>query len=87
MIVNRPFESGELFTRMRGRPLPPLAQDLGYRSWAKYFLKFILGHPAVTCVIPGTRNPEHVRDNLQAGRALLPDATARKRMGLFPKSG
>ena len=69
VIVNRPFAEGALFQRVRGKAVPEWAKDeLGTESWAQYFLKWILGHPAVTVVIPGTRNPKHVMDNLAAAR-------------------
>ena len=80
VVVNRPFAEGSMFRRVKGKPLPPLAGELGCASWAQYFLKWILGHPAVTCAIPGTRNPRHLADNLAAARGPIPDAAARKRM-------
>ena len=80
VIVNRPFAEGALFRKVRGKPLPPWAAELGIGSWAQYFLKWIVGHPAVTCAIPGTGRPEHMRDNLAAGTGPLPDAAARRRM-------
>jgi aryl-alcohol dehydrogenase-like predicted oxidoreductase len=80
VIVNRPFAEGALFSRVRGKPLPAWARDIDCESWAQVFLKFILGHPAVTCVIPGTRNPKHVADNLGAARGRLPDAALRRRI-------
>jgi diketogulonate reductase-like aldo/keto reductase len=80
VIVNRPFAEGAMFSRVRGKPLPGWAGEIDCASWAQVFLKFILGHPAVTCVIPGTRNPKHVADNLGAARGRLPDARLRKRI-------
>jgi diketogulonate reductase-like aldo/keto reductase len=80
VLVNRPFESGELFPRVRDQPLPDWAAELDCRSWGQYFLKFILSHPAVTCVIPATRKPKHLLDNMQAGVGRLPDAATRARM-------
>jgi diketogulonate reductase-like aldo/keto reductase len=81
VLVMRPFEGGELFSRTRGKPLPELARELDCESWAQYFLKFILGHPAVTCPIPATANPRHVADNLRAGFGRFPEEPAlRKRM-------
>ena len=67
VIVNRPFPDGGLFHRVRGRALPSWAAELGCGSWAQLFLKWILAHPAVTCVIPGTSRPEHVADNMRRG--------------------
>lgn len=81
VIVNRPFAEGALFRRVRGQPLPVWAAEFGAATWAQYFLKWIIAHPAVTCVIPGTGRAEHVRDNLAAGRGPLPDAAQRARMG------
>jgi diketogulonate reductase-like aldo/keto reductase len=80
VIANRPFAEGALFRRVKGKPLPPWAAELGIASWAQYFLKWIVSHPAITCAIPGTGRPEHMKDNVGAGRAPLPDAKARKRM-------
>jgi aryl-alcohol dehydrogenase-like predicted oxidoreductase len=80
VLVNRPYEQGALFHRVRGRPLPPWANDYGIASWGQYFLKFILAHPAVTCVIPATGKPRHLEDNMGAGFGRLPDAAARERM-------
>jgi aryl-alcohol dehydrogenase-like predicted oxidoreductase len=80
VIVNPPFAQGELFPRVKGKPLPAWAAELGCASWAQFFLKWILGHPAVSCVIPGTRLVAHLHDNLGAGRGRLPDAAQRVRM-------
>ena len=80
VIINRPFAEGALFRRTKGKPLPPWAADLGIASWGQYFLKWIVGHPAVTCAIPGTGKPEHMTDNLAAGLGVLPDSAARKKM-------
>ena len=80
VIVNRPFAEGALFSRVRGKPLPPWAGEVGCASWAQLFLKWILANPAVTCAIPGTRNARHVEDNLAAGRGALPDAAMRRRI-------
>jgi diketogulonate reductase-like aldo/keto reductase len=83
VIVNRPFAEGAMFARVKGKPLPGWAGEIGCASWAQVFLKFILGHPAVTCVIPGTRNPKHVADNLGAARGKVPDAAMRKRIAAY----
>ena len=71
-LINRPFGGGGLFGRVRGVPLPPWAKDIGAASWAQLFLRYVLAHPAVTCVIPGTGKPAHARDNLAAGLTPLP---------------
>jgi diketogulonate reductase-like aldo/keto reductase len=83
VIANRPFAEGAIFGRVRGKPLPPWAAELGIASWAQYFLKWIVSHPAVTCAIPGTGRPEHMQDNLQAGFGPLPDAAQRARMAQY----
>jgi diketogulonate reductase-like aldo/keto reductase len=83
VLVNRPFAEGGLFRRMRGRPLPGWAADFDCESWAQFFLKWILAHPAVTCVIPATSRPEHLTDNMRAGLGALPDAATRERMVAF----
>ena len=80
VIANRPFAEGAMFRRVRGKPLPPWAAEIGVSSWAQYFLKWIVGHPAITCVIPGTGKPEHVADNVAAGFGALPDEGTRRRM-------
>lgn len=83
VIANRPFAEGALLRQVKGKSLPPWAKELGIESWAQYFLKWIVSHPAVTCTIPGTGNPKHMQDNLVAGRGALPDEGARKRMAEF----
>lgn len=80
VIVNRPFAEGAMFRRVKDRPLPEWAAEAGAASWAQLFLKWILAEPAVTCVIPGTRNPRHVADNLGALMGPLPDAALRRRV-------
>ena len=83
VIANRPFAEGALFRRVKGKPLPDWAKDYGIQSWAQYFLKWIVSHPAMTCAIPGTGNPKHMQDNLGAGLGMLPDESARKRMAAY----
>ena len=80
VLVNRPFAEGALFRRVRGQTLPPWADEIGCRSWAQLFLKWIVAHPAVTCVIPATSRPEHLEDNMQAGAGPLPHAALRGRI-------
>ena len=60
--------------------MPDCAAEIDCASWAQIMLKFVLGHPAVTCVIPGTGHPEHMKDNVQAGLGVYPDAAMLKRM-------
>ncbi len=80
-IINRPFgEGGGLFDKVKGKPLPPWAADLGIESWSAYFLKYIIAHPAVTCVIPATANAAHEADNVKAGVGLMPDEATREKM-------
>jgi aryl-alcohol dehydrogenase-like predicted oxidoreductase len=86
VIANRPFAEGALFRKVRGRALPEWAGEIGVGSWAQYFLKWILGNPAVTCVIPGTGKAEHMADNLAAGRGALPDEKLRQRMAAHYES-
>lgn len=73
VLVNRPYENGKLFSRVKAQPLPEWAKEFDCESWGQFFLKFILAHPAVTCVIPGTSKIKHLKDNLAAGRGSLPD--------------
>jgi diketogulonate reductase-like aldo/keto reductase len=80
VIVNRPFRRGELTRALARHPLPGWAADIGCVSWAQVLLKFIVAHPAVTCAIPATSRVDHVRENLTAARAPLPDEALRKRI-------
>lgn len=80
VMVNRPFENGALFGKVKDRPLPGWAAEFDCESWAQFSLKYILGQPAVTCVIPATSNPRHVVDNMGAGTGRLPDEATRRRM-------
>jgi diketogulonate reductase-like aldo/keto reductase len=79
-LINEPFESGALFSRVQGKPLPDWASEIGVESWAQYFLKYILGHPGVTCAIPATADPAHAKDNMRAAYGPLPDQKQRRRM-------
>lgn len=83
VIVNRPFAEGAMFGRVKGKSLPDWTKEIGCESWAQFFLKWILGHPAVTCVIPGTRNAKHVADNLGAASGALPDEAMRRKMAAY----
>jgi diketogulonate reductase-like aldo/keto reductase len=80
VIVNRPFGGGGLLGSMLGKSLPAWAADIGCETWAQVLLKFVLANPAVTCVIPGTGRPEHMRDNVRAGFGRYPDAALRTKM-------
>jgi len=79
-IVNQPFEQGRLFRKIRGRALPEWATEFDCTSWAQLFLKYLLGDPAITVVIPATDKPDHMADNLKAGDGRLPDAAQRERI-------
>lgn len=85
VIINQPYESGSLFRAVKDKELPAWAKDFDCESWGQFFLKFILSHPAVTCVIPGTDNPKHMRDNAGAGIGSLPDENTRERMAALMK--
>jgi diketogulonate reductase-like aldo/keto reductase len=80
VIVNQPFEQGDLFRQVRGKALPDWAAEFDCASWAQLFLKYLLGDPAVTVVIPATNKPEHLADNLKAGYGRLPDAKQREQI-------
>lgn len=80
VLTNRPFTTGNLFERVAGKTLPAWAAEFDCTSWAQFFLKFIVSHPAVTCAIPATANPRHLRDNMGAGLGRLPDEAMRTRM-------
>lgn len=83
VIANRPFREGALFSRVRGKALPGWAGEIGAATWAQFFLKWIISHPAITCAIPGTGKPEHMLDNLAAGTGALPDAAMRAKMSAY----
>ncbi|RVJ75056.1 aldo/keto reductase [Sinorhizobium medicae] len=83
VIVNRPFRQGDLIRRFEDAPLPDWVAETGARSWAQFLLKFIISHPAVTCAIPATTRVDHVRENLEAARGILPDEKLRKRMTAY----
>ena len=80
VIINRPFQEGELFNQVKGKTLPSYAADFDCKSWAQFFLKFIISHPAVTCAIPGTSKVSHLLDNLGAAVGRLPEEAMRRRM-------
>lgn len=83
VLINRPFEEGALFQRVKGKQLPAWASEIDCASWGQFFLKFIISHPAVNCVIPGTSKPHHMADNAKAGFGRLPDEAFRRRMVSF----
>ncbi|MGK9259733.1 aldo/keto reductase [Sinorhizobium meliloti] len=83
VIVNRPFRQGDLISQVEDEPLPAWLAETGARSWAQFLLKFIISHPAVTCAIPATTRVDHVRENLEAARGILPDEKLRRRMAAY----
>lgn len=80
VIANQPFDTGAMFAKVKGKPLPGWAADYDCASWAQVMLKYLIAHSATTCVIPGTARPEHARDNIAAARGRLPDEAGRKRI-------
>src|SRR5436309_6069616 len=80
VLANRPFGAGDLFDKVRSKPLPDWASEFDCRSWAQFFLKWIVANPAVTCAIPATDKARHLEDNMQGGIGRLPDAKMRRRM-------
>jgi aryl-alcohol dehydrogenase-like predicted oxidoreductase len=79
-MINRPYQRGALFRRSRGAELPAVAQDLDCNSWGQFYLTFILGHPAVTNIIPATSKVHHMEDNMQANFGPVPDEAQRAEM-------
>lgn len=79
-LINRPYMRGVLFSRVKDKPLPDWAREIGVNSWGQFFLKFILAHPAVTCIIPATSKVHHMRDNMAGGYGAIPDPGLRRRM-------
>ncbi len=80
VLINQPYGGGSLFQSISGKALPGWASEFEIDSWGQFFLKYILSHPAVTCVIPGTSDPDHLVDNMGAGYGPMPDEQARKEM-------
>ena len=80
VFANRPFSGGDLFSRLRSRPLPSWAPEIDCTSWAQIMLKFVVSHPAITCAIPATSKVKHLRDNMGAGLGRMPDERFRKRI-------
>ena len=80
VLINRPYAGGQLFNKVRNKPLPAWSREFDCNSWGQYFLKYILSNPSVTCVIPGTSKVHHLRDNLQAGVGKLPNPSQRNQM-------
>lgn len=80
VLVNMPFEKARLFKLVEGRPLPDFAKEIGAANWAQFFLKWVISHPAITCAIPATNNPDHQSENIGALRGPLPDREMRARM-------
>ncbi|MCJ2133558.1 aldo/keto reductase [Methylobacterium sp. J-026] len=83
VMTNVPFGRDRLFKAVQGKDLPPVAKDLGCASWPQFFLKYVLGNPAVTCPIPGMAKASYVADNLGAARGALPGPAQRKQMESF----
>ncbi|HET8747732.1 MAG TPA: aldo/keto reductase [Ramlibacter sp.] len=83
VLVNRPFQEGDLLRRLARHPLPPWAGEIGCASWAQFALQFVVSHPAVTCAIPATRRIDHVRENMGVARGPFPDAATRERMAAY----
>ncbi len=79
-LINRPFQRGSLFRSVKGKALPEWAREFDCKSWGQFFLKFVVSHPAVTCVIPATSKVHHMADNMAANYGKLPSAAMRKRM-------
>lgn len=80
VIINRPFETADLFRAVGNAPLPAFAAEWGITTWAAFFLKYIISNPHVTCVIPATSQPNHLAENMAAGLDPLPDEATRKKM-------
>jgi diketogulonate reductase-like aldo/keto reductase len=79
-LINRPYQRGSLFRKVKGKLLPAWVAEFDCTSWGQFFLKFIAAHPAVTCIIPATSKLKHMVDNMAAGYGRLPDEPTRQRM-------
>jgi len=82
-LINVPFGRGNLFNKIKGLELPEWAAEIDCASWGQFFLKYIISHPQVTCVIPATSKPHHMADNMMAGLGRLPNAEMRNKMEEF----
>lgn len=80
VLANMPFEKARLFEVVKGQPLPDFASEIGCANWAQFFLKYVISHPALTCALPATTDPNHVVENMGASRGALPDKSMRTRM-------
>ena len=80
VVINRPFDGGNLFSVTARKPLPEWAREFDCENWAQFFLKFVVSHPSVTCAIPATSKVEHLRQNIGALYGRLPDEALRARM-------
>ena len=80
VLINLPLGRNTMLRKVQGKPLPAWAADIDVTSWAQYFLKYVVSHPAVTVALPGTGNIAHLEDDMRGGRGRLPDAAQRRRM-------
>ncbi|MFK4808782.1 aldo/keto reductase [Devosia sp. ZW T5_3] len=80
VFINLPLEKARLMRVVEGQPLPDFAREFEAATWVQFFLKWVMGHPAVTTVLCGTSNPAHAEDNVQAMYGPLPDEAMRQRM-------
>jgi aryl-alcohol dehydrogenase-like predicted oxidoreductase len=83
VVINRPFDGGNLFDAVMGKPLPAWAAEIDCANWAQFFLKFVISHPAVTCAIPATKNAAHMREDIGALTGRMPDEAMRRRMAAY----
>jgi diketogulonate reductase-like aldo/keto reductase len=83
VLINRPLGQGELFHRVKGAEIPLWAQEVGLTNWSRLFLQYVISHPAVTCAIPATRNPDHMAENLRAAEEILPGRGLRARLARY----
>ena len=86
VIINRPFQRGGLFERVKGHTLPDWAKEFDCSNWAQFFLKFIISHPSVSCAIPATSRVDHLQENMAAAYGRLPEASMRSRMAQYVNS-
>jgi aryl-alcohol dehydrogenase-like predicted oxidoreductase len=85
-LINRPYQRGALFKKVKGQSLPEWSKEFDCQSWGNFFLKYILSHPAVTCVIPATSKVDHMQDNMAGGQGKLPSQKMRRQMLSYVES-